>query len=577
MNLVKELPSRIESALDWKTFLNNLRHSIQAKITMPYVLLSMIAALGGGMIISQLLIRSIDQRLDGSLLETGTISKEIIVDQEDDMLETLRLISFISGIDQDVENEQPEALREIILPVIYNSADDAVEILNTAGVGILSIRRDLDRNPAQYTAVKGSANFITESIVRNVIQGKIDSQGDKYADLIEVDGELYLYVAGPIKDERNNLIGVILVGNLVSDLILELRQETAAQITAYNMDGIVIASTLPDSSDLEKELTAELAEIKESSSLIRDLSILDLTYREVTSPLELRGDRQVGYLGVAFSTTFLQETTKETRLNIFGLVSAMLFVIIIAGVYIARKITNPIERLKTAAVAVSDGDMNVAVDPVGEDEIALLTRSFNEMVSNLKESKLDLIEAYDRSLEGWVKALELRDEETEGHTQRVTTMTLEVAQLCGINGTELENIRRGALLHDIGKVGVPDEILNKPCKLTDAEFEVIKQHPWYAYEMLSEISFLTPALDIPYSHHEKWDGSGYPRGLSGTAIPIAARIFSLVDVWDAITSNRPYREAMTYEEALSVIEEGRGSHFDPALTDLFLDYIKKVE
>jgi len=240
-------------------------------------------------------------------------------------------------------------------------------------------------------------------------------------------------------------------------------------------------------------------------------------------------------------------------------------------------ITGPIQALKSAAVSVSEGDLEVHVNPIGNDEITLLTKSFNEMVSSLKTSNEELIDAYDRTLEGWSKALELRDEETEGHTRRVTEMTIELAVKWGINGTELEDIRRGALLHDMGKVGVPDHILNKPGKLTKEEFEVIKQHPWYAYEMLSQISFLKPALDIPYYHHEKWDGSGYPEGLKGEKIPLPARIFCLADVWDAITSDRPYRKAMPFKKAIDIIEEGRGSHFDPKLVDVFLEYITKIE
>ncbi len=563
--------------MNWKNFLNRIRHSIQVKITLPYILLSVIAALGGGLIITQLIVRSIDERLNGSLIETGTISKEIIVDKEDEMLESLRLITFISGFDSSLIKEDPEGIRGLILPVVYNSSDDAVEILNTAGIGIISVRRDLESDQVHYLITKGSAHFFNEEIVHKILNGEVDQQGDKYADLIMVNGNDYLYVAGPVKDDENNIIGVILVGSLVSEIATDIREETAAHITIYKHDGQVIASTFHEEIPFDGTYAGEIVAQQNDSSVIRDFSIQDLTYREVISNMELRGDKDVGLLGVAFSTNFLREANQETKLNIFGMVSTVLFVIIFIGVYIARMITSPIQALKTAAVAVSEGNLDISVDPVGNDEIALLTRSFNEMVSNIKESKIELIEAYDRTLEGWVKALELRDEETEGHTQRVTTMTVELAVLHGMNDTELENVRRGALLHDIGKVGVPDGILNKPGKLTEQEFEVIKQHPWYANEMLSEISFLVPAMDIPYCHHEKWDGSGYPEGIKGEAIPFAARIFSLVDVWDAITSDRVYRKAMTFKQAIKVIEKGRGNHFDPALTDSFLDYIRKVE
>jgi putative nucleotidyltransferase with HDIG domain len=560
-----------------KELFNRMRYSIQVKITLPYVLLSMIAALGGGLIITQLIVQSIDERLNSSLVDTGTITKEIIVDKEELLLGSLRLITYLSGIDQLIVNEDAEGLREMILPVVVNNSDDAVEILNTDGTSILSIRRDMESDQLKYLYTKWSDQFSDQEIVHRVIAQEIDQQGDKYSTLIEVNQEHNLYIAGPIKDKDDQLIGVIMVGKLVSDLMTEIREETAAQITAYDLNGYVISSTFSNPIEVDDYLTSEIVSKQDQESIIRDLSILDLAYREVISVWELRGDETVGYIGVSFSTGFLQETSQNTRLNVFGLISTILFVIIIVGIFIGRMITSPIKALKSAAIAVSEGDLEVQLDPIGNDEIALLTRSFNEMVSNIKESKAELIDAYDRTLEGWSKALELKDEETEGHTLRVTDMTVDLAVLIGINGTELENIRRGALLHDMGKVGVPDHILNKPGKLTKKEFEVVKQHPWYAYEMLSQISFLEKAMDIPYRHHEKWDGSGYPDGIKGENIPLAARIFSLVDVWDAITSDRPYRKAMPYKKAIKIIEEGRGSHFDPELTDIFLEYITKVE
>ncbi|MCP4139272.1 MAG: HD domain-containing protein [Chloroflexi bacterium] len=184
--------------------------------------------------------------------------------------------------------------------------------------------------------------------------------------------------------------------------------------------------------------------------------------------------------------------------------------------------------------------------------------------------QLELRSAYDATLEGWSRVLELRDEETGGHSQRVTTLVLELAQELGISGQDLDHIRRGALLHDIGKMGVPDDVLHKPSSLTDDEFEIIKQHPGFAYELLFPISFLHKALEIPYCHHEKWDGSGYPQGLKGEKIPISARIFAVVDVWDALLSDRPYRNAWPKEKGVNYIIADRGKHFDPHITDTFL-------
>jgi putative two-component system response regulator len=182
----------------------------------------------------------------------------------------------------------------------------------------------------------------------------------------------------------------------------------------------------------------------------------------------------------------------------------------------------------------------------------------------------ELLRAYDRTIEGWSRALDLRDKETEGHSQRVTEMTLRLATAADVSGENLLHIRRGALLHDVGKLGIPDAILLKSDKLSADEWAIMRMHPVYAYEWLSPIDYLRPALDIPYCHHERWDGSGYPRGLSGTQIPLAARLFAVADVWDALRSDRPYRAGWEAARVVAHIRTAAGSHFDPAAVMHFL-------
>jgi putative nucleotidyltransferase with HDIG domain len=193
------------------------------------------------------------------------------------------------------------------------------------------------------------------------------------------------------------------------------------------------------------------------------------------------------------------------------------------------------------------------------------------LFEELQQSHRELERAYEATLEGWAKALELRDEGTEGHTQRVAVLTERLARSMGIGEEMLVHIKRGALLHDIGKMGIPDNILRKNGPLTDEERLIMEKHPRYAYEMLSSIEFLLPALDIPYCHHERWDGTGYPRGLQGEQIPFAARIFPVTDVWDALTSDRPYRKALPCEEVRQQIQDASGTHFDPDVVEAFME------
>ena len=207
----------------------------------------------------------------------------------------------------------------------------------------------------------------------------------------------------------------------------------------------------------------------------------------------------------------------------------------------------------------------------GQTAIAIDNAS---LFTNLQQANVELHLAYDNTLEGWARALELRDMETEGHSRRVTEMTVRLARMMGIGDAELIQIRRGALLHDIGKMGIPDSVLFKADKLTSEEWDIMRRHPVYAYEMLSTIAYLRPALDIPYCHHEKWDGTGYPRGFKGEEIPLSARIFAIVDVWDALTYDRPYRKAWSHKKALDYICEQAGEHFDPQVVEAFLKLIE---
>lgn len=192
------------------------------------------------------------------------------------------------------------------------------------------------------------------------------------------------------------------------------------------------------------------------------------------------------------------------------------------------------------------------------------------MFNELQITNTELIIAYDSTIEGWGQALDLRDKETRDHTRRVTDMTLHIASIYGMSEKEMVHARRGALLHDIGKMGIPDVILMKEGRFTREEKEIMQKHPLYAFEILSPISYLRPALDIPYCHHEKWDGTGYPRKLKGEEIPIAARIFALVDNWDALISERRYREAWPREQVVEFFRSQSGKHFDPDLVEVFL-------
>ncbi len=248
------------------------------------------------------------------------------------------------------------------------------------------------------------------------------------------------------------------------------------------------------------------------------------------------------------------------------------FVAYFAVPLVAKGMVNGVLEIFHRAPLTPDDEWRAFLETLaGQTAIAIESAA---LFDDLQRSHSELILAYDATIEGWSRAMDLRDKETEGHTQRVTEMTLELARAFDFSGAELVQLRRGGLLHDIGKLGIPDAILLKPGKLTDAEWALMRQHPQFAYEMLAPIEYLKPALDIPYCHHEKWDGSGYPRGLRGEAIPLAARLFASTDVYDALTSERPYRAAWSKTKTLEHIQSLSGTHFDPRVVDAFAQMLR---
>lgn len=275
-----------------------------------------------------------------------------------------------------------------------------------------------------------------------------------------------------------------------------------------------------------------------------------------------------GEVAMRGEKVFLSPVSEAERKRILPLADHESFHSYAALPLIARGETKGVlELFHRTPLEVDDGWMGFAEALAGQAAIAIENIM---LFQELKKANLDLSIAYDTTLEGWSRALELFDHDTEGHTRRVTDLTEMLATALNVPDTQLVHMRRGALLHDIGKIAIPGEILNKAGELTAEEQEIVQQHPLVAQKLLVPIPFLKPALDIPYCHHEKWDGSGYPRGLKGEDIPMAARIFSVVDVWDALTTDRPYRKAWTQGDALDYIRTESGRSFDPAVVEVFL-------
>jgi HD-GYP domain-containing protein (c-di-GMP phosphodiesterase class II) len=556
----------------------SVRFPIRMKVTLPYLILALVIAMAGAYIISQIVFDTIEERFTNQLIETGKIAAEWMVKEEGELLETLRLVAHTDGTETAIKNSDAEALREIAYPILLNASVDALEIVNLNGESVLSLRHRDGGLLEEYDVSRGDLSFQDWEIVNLVQNQEIDNLGDKYADIARAVWGDYLYVSGPVLNQNQELVGVILVGDSLSKIAKEVRETTLSQVTLYDLMGREITTTFIESgSQLNPESIKEIVSRQDEESFTQEFSVANIAYQGIYSPLEVRSGRDVGIIATSLAKTFLVRASNATRLQVFGFVTTAFLFIIAIGLFVADRFTKPLLKVVDASSKVASGNLNVSVAPKGNDEVTALAESFNQMVASLQRSKSDLIrahedtiQAYDRTIEGWCKALELRDNVTEGHTQRVTELTMQIARQMGISEQELIHVRRGALMHDIGKMGIPDSILKKPGSLDDDEWIEMRKHPVYAYEMLNRISYLAPALAIPYCHHEKWDGSGYPRGIVSEDIPLEARIFAIADVWDALRSDRPYRKALPASTALNYIEENRGTHFDPNVVDAFL-------
>jgi HD-GYP domain-containing protein (c-di-GMP phosphodiesterase class II) len=554
-----------------------VRLPIRAKITLPYILLALFLALAATYIVTRLVFETIEERFINQLMETGLISAEWMVKEEDRLLETLRIIVNTKGIAEAILEGDSELLRELAFPVAVNSLEEAVEILDTSGTSLLSMHHREGGNIEEYEFTSGDNLYGGWDFVQKVMSQQADAIGDKYSGFEGAPWGDFFYVSGPIVDQNNQVIGVILIGKSLPTLAQQIREATLAQVSLYDDVGKPLATTFLEAETLDEEVARNILARQDDDSYRRDLNITNIDYSELLGPLEARYDVDLGLMGVALPQNLFVQLTQTSRWQIMIIVAIALMTVITVGILVSDSITRPLLQVVRATSEVARGNMRIKLEPTSNDEISTLARTFNHMITELDRSNYELLEAYDSSLEGWSRALELRDYDTDEHSRRVVIMAMRMAVDLGIPDEELIHVRRGAMLHDIGKMGVPDSILLKPGKLTEEEWEVMRRHPVFAYEMLRPIKYLRPAIDIPYCHHEKWDGSGYPNGLKGEDIPLSARIFSIVDVWDALTSDRPYRKAWSNEKTIEFIHSQRNIHFDPIVVDALVSILIEEE
>jgi len=376
--------------------LPNVRVPIRFKIILPFLVLALLLATGAGYIVSKLTLDSIEDRFLNNLVEVGHLTTSWIVEEETRLLETLRSLAYTDGVANSIQERNAEMLRELILGEAINRGEEAIEILDTKATTLVSVRHRPSGGREEYDYSKADNSFASSDFVQQVLHQQVDEHGDKYGGLTQGPWGDYFYVAGPIFDEQDQLVGVILVGRSVTTLAKETRdalmgeEDQFAHITFYDSLGQPLATTYIEQGELDvsNSMATEILSRQVNESHMRPLHISNIDYREIISAWEVRGGQDLGLIGASLAENFLVRPSQITQFQIFGLATAGFLLIIIIGYQLAQRINNPLSRVVTAVSRVSKGNLNTKVEATGNDELTFLAHAFNYMVSNLREGKI---------------------------------------------------------------------------------------------------------------------------------------------------------------------------------------------
>ena len=384
------LESSADSNLSAK--LPKVRIPMRVKIVFPYIVLSLILALAAAYLISQVMLETIEDRFTNQVIEMGKVTADWMVQEETDLLQTLRLLANTQDLPQAIVAEDAEKLRELALPIAVNYGEESIEILSKQGVSLLSMRHRPEDNREVYIFSRGEDGFVEWDFVQRVLTQQTDQTGDKYGGVVQATWGDYFYVAGPIYDADGQQVGLILVGKSLQTLVRQIRQDTLAHTTIYDFTGQPIISTLPafqqGLTGLEADQVDQVMTRQDTESLIRPVTVASIAYSEILAPWEVRGGDDIGLIGASLAQTFLVRPSQARLLQIFLLVTVAFFCVITMGLYLSRRITQPLLHMVQASGQVAQGDLEVKVDPAGNDEVAVLAHSFNHMVSGLREGSI---------------------------------------------------------------------------------------------------------------------------------------------------------------------------------------------
>ena len=539
-----------------------VRLSLRAKIVGPFVLIVALVGTIGTAAVTALVTSEAVAEFNSSLLRASLLANDHLSLVEAARLTTLRAAAATTGVPEATTAKDTATLARLLTPVVANAAVPSLllHVLDRQGREVIVLGRD---GPVATQSPRDT--FVSEPAVASVLAGRSDAQGDKYVFLKTDPAGTTLYWTGPIRSLTGQVMGVAMVGEPLSAIAAGIRSSGAADVTFYGSGGGVLLSSLSSTGALP---AATLSMVQPDRPVRFGQSSGGQAYMNLVSDWTMRKMR-LGYLAVALNTAQLQAGLDQLRLFLLILFATAAVVTLMIGLTLAGAITRPVQRLVGAMGAVAAGDLAQRAPAGPADEIGYLGQVFNMMTAGLQEKTQALEDTYFAAIEALARAIDARDPYTYGHSARVAAFSLEIADELGFPQDKREGLRRAALLHDIGKIGIEDHILRKAGALNYVEAKQMRQHPVIGHQMLKDVPFLHSSLSGIRHHHERWDGTGYPDTLGGESIPLQVRILSIADVFDALTSDCPYRDAMSIVEAMELITGEGGRQFDPAVVAAF--------
>jgi putative nucleotidyltransferase with HDIG domain len=538
-----------------------MRLPIRYKIILPFAVLLVFVGIVGTGVATARLTNAASTEFDGSLLHSSLLANQSLSLLEAERVRYLSQASNTIGVSAAIVSVDTDVLASLLTPIaaVAEPANLKILVLDASGRELLGIQ-GTPSGPSRLPQTGPSA-FATVPAVMSVLEGQSDALGERRLFLYTGDATSMLYWVSPVRADDQHIVGAMLVGQSVSEVAASL-----PNAAFYDRSGHELASALASPPTLADATRALITPVRTARV---DEAQAGHTYGSLFSTWTMRGS-QLGYIAVQANADGLQNSVTQVRLILTLVFTAAALLTLLVGGVTASLLTRPLDGLVQSMRIVSAGDLHHRAPVKSRDEIGYLAKTFNEVTATLEEKTAALEETYFASMEALARAIDARDPSTFGHSARVAAISMEIAVAIGLTAKDREALRRGALLHDIGKIGVEDRVLRKPGPLSNAESDDMREHPRIGYDMLKGLRFLEASVPGVLYHHERWDGAGYPTGLMGSAIPLLVRILAVADVFDALTSDRPYRKGLGFDAATATIRSEAGRQFDPDVVTAFL-------